>query len=97
MRLDDPRDHAVLPPVEPGANPFAGLGKIAALGIKVAGHHAYHGLSFNVAMDLGPFSRIDPCGYAGLATVDLRVCGVEVSWDEAAQRLAGHLQRVLVR
>ena len=97
VRLDDPRDHAVLPPVAPGANPFAGLGKIAALGIKVAGHHAYHGLSFNVAMDLEPFSRIDPCGYAGLATVDLRVCGVEVSWDEAAQRLAGHLQRVLVR
>ena len=97
VRLDDPRDHAVLPPVEPGANPFAGLGKIAALGIKVAGHHAYHGLSFNVAMDLEPFSRIDPCGYAGLATVDLHACGVEASWDEAAQRLAGHLQRVLVR
>ena len=63
----------------------------------MAGHHAYHGLSFNVAMDLEPFSRIDPCGYAGLATVDLHACGVEVSWDEAAQRLAGHLQRVLVR
>ena len=97
VRLDDPRDHAVLPPVEPGANPFAGLGKIAALGIKVAGHHAYHGLSFNVAMDLEPFSRIDPCGYAGLATVDLRRCGVEVCWDEAAARLAAHLQRRLSR
>ena len=97
VRLDDPRSHAVLPPAAPGADPFAGLGKIAALGIKVSGHHAYHGVSFNVAMDLEPFSRIDPCGYAGLATVDLRACGVEVSWEEAAQRLAGHLQRVLVR
>lgn len=97
VRLDDPASHAVLPPTPPGGDPFAGLGKIAALGIKVSGHCAYHGLSFNVAMDLEPFSRIDPCGYAGLATVDLRRCGVDVSWDEAAARLAAHLQRRLTR
>jgi lipoyl(octanoyl) transferase len=47
--------------------PSAGLGKVAALGIKVSRHCTYHGVALNVAMDLEPFSRIDPCGYAGLA------------------------------
>ena len=70
---------------------FTGLGKIAALGIKVSRHCTYHGLALNVAMDLQPFARINPCGYAGLATVDLSTIGVPTTWDEAAQRLAHHL------
>ena len=45
--------------------------KIAQLGLRVRRGASYHGLSLNVAMDLGPFERIDPCGYAGLKTVDL--------------------------
>jgi lipoyl(octanoyl) transferase len=49
-------------------------------------------VALNVAMELEPFSRIDPCGYAGLRTLDLRGCGVEISWDEAAALLARHLQ-----
>ena len=95
VRLDDPASHAPLAPPGPGGNPFAGLGKIAALGIKVSRHCAYHGLALNVAMDLEPFRRIDPCGYAGLATVDLRHCGVDVSWDEVATRLSARLQALL--
>ena len=95
VRLDDPASHAPLAPPGPGGNPFAGLGKIAALGIKVSRHCAYHGLALNVAMDLEPFRRIDPCGYAGLATVDLRHCGVDVSWDEVAARLSARLQALL--
>lgn len=51
---------------------FTGLGKIAALGIKVSRHCSYHGLALNVAMDLEPFQRIHPCGYLDLATVDMR-------------------------
>lgn len=45
--------------------------KIAALGLRVRHGCTYHGLSLNVAMDLEPFTRIDPCGYRGLQTTDL--------------------------
>ncbi|MBY0467478.1 MAG: lipoyl(octanoyl) transferase LipB, partial [Burkholderiaceae bacterium] len=82
VRLDDPFGHAPLERVPPSErlgvaapNPFRGLGKIAALGIKVSRHFTYHGVALNVAMDLSPFQRIDPCGYAGLATVDLATLG----------------------
>jgi lipoyl(octanoyl) transferase len=75
---------------------FEGLGKIAALGIKVSRNCTYHGLALNVAMDLEPYSRINPCGYAGLQTVDLSTIGVHVGWAEAAdilgQRLASQLE-----
>lgn len=46
--------------------------KIAALGLKVTRGCSYHGVALNVAMDLAPFSRIDPCGYPGLAVTDMR-------------------------
>lgn len=98
VRLADPFDHAALAPVEPSADPFAGLGKIAALGVKVTRHCTYHGLALNVAMDLEPFSRINPCGYAGLRTVDLRSLGVGVDpadTAEVAARLAQRLQTLL--
>jgi len=88
VRLDDPFSHAALiGPALPG-DPFKGLGKISALGIKVSRHCTYHGAALNVAMDLEPFTRINPCGYAGLKTVDLSTIGVETTWDEAAQVLA---------
>ena len=70
---------------------FTGLGKIAALGIKVSRHCTYHGVALNVAMDLEPFSRINPCGYAGLQTVDLSTIGVSVTWQEAADVLSQKL------
>ena len=70
---------------------FAGLGKIAALGIKVSRHCTYHGVALNVAMDLEPFSRINPCGYAGLQTVDLSTIGVSVDWQAAADVLSRKL------
>ena len=93
VRLDDPFGHAVLAPAS--VDPFRGLGKIAALGIKVSQHRSYHGLALNVDMDLAPFERINPCGYAGLQTVDLRSLGVAATWDDTAAALAGHLQRRL--
>ena len=70
---------------------FAGLGKIAALGIKVSRNCSYHGLALNVAMDLEPFSRINPCGYAALRTVDLSTIGVSVELREAADILSRKL------
>lgn len=91
VRLDDPFSHAALTGPFSPADPFRGLGKIAALGIKVARHGTYHGVSFNVAMDLEPFSRINPCGYAGLRTVDLSTIGVYIPWEEAAHVLSQKL------
>ena len=91
VRLDDPFSHAALVgPLHP-QDPFRGLGKISALGIKVSRHCSYHGLAFNVAMDLEPFDRINPCGYVGLKTVDLSTIGVQTTWNEAAQVLAKQL------
>jgi lipoyl(octanoyl) transferase len=48
-------------------------------------------VAFNVALDLSPFSGINPCGYAGLQTIDLATLGVSTDWATAAQRLAERL------
>lgn len=91
VRLADPRGHARLQAPADPADRFAGLGKIAALGIKVSNHCTYHGLALNVHMDLAPFGRIDPCGYPGLATVDLATLGVHAGWGSVAERLGDRL------
>lgn len=84
-------------PTGPQLDRFTGLGKIAALGIKVSQQGTYHGVSLNVAMDLEPFQRINPCGYAGLRTVDLATLGISVEPEAVAcaltQRLLSHLSR----
>jgi lipoyl(octanoyl) transferase len=70
--------------------------KIAALGLKVRGNGCtYHGVSLNVAMDLAPFSWINPCGYSGLATVDMRSMGADLPLAEVQQALARELVRQL--
>jgi lipoyl(octanoyl) transferase len=52
--------------------------KLAAVGLRVKRHCSYHGLAVNVAMDLTPFERINPCGYEGLEVTDLRsLCGMD--------------------
>lgn len=79
------------------AAPFTGLAKIAALGIKVAHGCSTHGVSLNVAMDLTPFSLINPCGYAGLAAIDLATLGAAADCNEAAHRLGQRLQAHLTR
>ncbi len=95
VRPADPGGHAAaVGPVEPG-NAFKGLAKIAALGIKVNRHCTFHGLALNVAMDLEPFQRINPCGYEGLATTSLDKLGVFTDWPTAASRLAERLSAQL--
>jgi lipoyl(octanoyl) transferase len=91
VRLDDPFSHAALVGPASASDPFRGLGKISALGIKVSRHCTYHGAALNVAMDLQPFERINPCGYVGLKTVDLFTIGVQTTWEEAARVLAAEL------
>lgn len=49
--------------------------KLAAVGLRIRHGCSYHGLSLNVAMDLEPFSRINPCGYPGLAVTQLQALG----------------------
>ena len=95
VRLNDPFAHAALTQPADPRDPFKGLGKISALGIKVSRHCTYHGVSLNVAMDLSPFARINPCGYAGLRTVDLACLGVPVVSEEVAVVLAEQLLRRL--
>lgn len=95
VRLADPSGHARLPAAGAGNDRFDGLGKIAALGIKVSNHCCYHGIALNVAMDLKPFARINPCGYAGLATIDLATLGVATTWDAVARQLAARLTELL--
>jgi len=66
--------------------------KIAALGLKIRGNGCtYHGVALNVAMDLTPFTWINPCGYEGLATVDMQTLGVHVALAEVQQTLATSL------
>lgn len=92
VRLDDPFAHAMLPKGDAKHPDFTGLGKIAALGIKVSKGCTYHGLSLNVAMDLQPFEVINPCGYAGLRTVDLASFGVSTTTEQVFALLASKLQ-----
>jgi len=104
VRLDDPSGHTPLAQrpqragdsLTKGEQPdFTGLGKVAALGIKVARNCTYHGVALNVGMDLEPFSRINPCGYERLQTVDLSTIGVQVSWMDAADILSQKLDAYL--
>jgi lipoyl(octanoyl) transferase len=101
VRLDDPGSHALLAqrPMKDAASnahpDFTGLGKIAALGIKVSRNCTYHGVALNVAMDLSHYANINPCGYTGLQTVDLSTIGVSVGWAEAADLLSHKLSTYL--
>ncbi len=61
--------------------------KIAALGLRVRHGCSYHGLALNVALDLEPFNRINPCGYPGLAVTQLRSLGITDDIDIVAERL----------
>ena len=65
--------------------------KIAALGLRVSRGKTYHGLSLNVQMDLEPFTRINPCGYAGLEVIQCRDLGI----TETSMELAGELALLL--
>jgi lipoyl(octanoyl) transferase len=83
------------PGIYMAGGPWQGA-KIAALGLKVRGNGCtYHGVSLNVAMDLAPFSWINPCGYEGLATVDMKTVGVEAVLADVQSALAHNLTVLL--
>jgi lipoyl(octanoyl) transferase len=69
--------------------------KIASLGLRVRHGRSYHGVALNVAMDLAPFGRINPCGYQGLAVTQLADLGIPLDLEHAGLALAHSLAREL--
>ncbi len=69
--------------------------KVAALGLRVRRGRSYHGLALNIDNELEPFTRINPCGHAGLETTRLRDLGVDTPLDRLEDELAAHLRRAL--
>jgi len=69
--------------------------KIASLGLRVRRGCSYHGLSLNVAMDLAPFRRINPCGYQGLEVTQLAELGGPTDTVAVEEALLSHLVRLL--
>jgi lipoyl(octanoyl) transferase len=69
--------------------------KIASLGLRVKRGACYHGVSFNVDMDLTPFSHINPCGYPGLEVIDLRTLGVNDDMSVIKQQFITEFQQLM--
>ncbi len=67
---------------------YAGVRKLASLGLRVRRGCSYHGLALNVDMDLEPFRRINPCGVAGLEMTQLADFGVKARVEDVADELA---------
>ena len=65
--------------------------KVAALGLRIRDGRCYHGLAFNVDMDLSPFHVIDPCGYSGLAVTQARDLGIADGPELLGNKLVHHL------
>ena len=80
-------------PQAPGV--YVDEAKVAALGLRVRRDCCYHGLSLNIDMDLDPFRRINPCGYAGLTVTQLRDLGAPTNAEVVADALVMHLARRL--
>lgn len=76
-------------PEAPGV--YVAGAKIASLGLRIRNGRSFHGLALNVDMDLEPFRRINPCGYAGLAMTQLRDLAGPVDITEVAGRLSEQL------
>ena len=69
--------------------------KIASLGLRIRNGCSFHGLALNVDMDLEPFRRINPCGYAGLAMTQLSDHAEQIEFSEVSARLRAQLVRHL--
>jgi lipoyl(octanoyl) transferase len=65
--------------------------KIASVGLRIRRGASYHGMALNVDVDLEPFSRINPCGFADLQVTDLRTLGVEYDLPAVRRKLLPHL------
>jgi lipoyl(octanoyl) transferase len=90
--------HDIVAACRPGApGVYVEDRKLASVGLRIRRGGSYHGLALNVAMDLEPFSRINPCGYAGLAMTQLAQLGGPATVERAAFELAPLLLARLAR
>lgn len=87
--LKDYQIEAYAKPDAPGV--YVSDSKIASLGLRVRRGCSFHGLALNLAMDLEPFLRINPCGYAGMEMTQLGMLAENLDQDEATERLLNHL------
>ena len=69
--------------------------KLASVGLRIRRGASFHGMALNVDVDLEPFTRINPCGYAELEMTDLHRLGIELPLDETADKLLPHFLRHL--
>lgn len=88
--LEDHHISAGLIPTAPGV--YVGNKKLASLGLRVKKGYSYHGLSLNVAMDLSPFTAIDPCGYQGLEMTQLS----ELGFSQTLEAVAAQVSQCLI-
>ncbi|BCO32829.1 octanoyltransferase [Thiohalobacter sp. COW1] len=72
---------------------YVEAGKIAALGLRIKRGGSYHGLAFNLDMDLEPFSRINPCGHPGMAVTQLKNLGISHDIHRVAADLVSQITR----
>ncbi len=94
--IDFLSDYEIVGDRQPGApGVYVDGAKIAALGLRIRNKISYHGLSFNVGLDLEPFSWIDPCGYEELAVTSLHQLGINLSLEEVAQKIPHFLAKNL--
>lgn len=84
---------AIAKPEAPGV--YVDDDKLASVGLRIRRGCSFHGMSLNVDIDLEPFSRINPCGYAELQMTDLHRLGIDLSLEQAAEKFLPHLLRHL--
>ena len=77
-------------PDAPGV--YVGDAKVASLGLRVRRGCTFHGLALNVDMDLTPFLRINPCGYAGMPMVDVHTLDSSATFEVTQWDLLAHLK-----
>jgi lipoyl(octanoyl) transferase len=94
--IDLLRDYHISASTQCGApGVYVSEAKIASLGLRIKRGCSYHGLSLNIAMDLEPFQRINPCGYADLKVIQISDFCPSISLPEIIPRLVAHLARIL--
>ena len=96
--IDTLAGYGIVAATRPGApGVYVSDAKIASLGIRVRRGASYHGLALNVAMDLAPFGRINPCGHEGLAMTQLAALGGPAEMSRVAADVLTELQPLLSR
>jgi len=94
--VDLAADHnvtAVAKPEAPGV--YVGGDKLASVGLRIRRGSSFHGMALNVDIDLEPFTRINPCGYAELEMTDLHRLGIDLQLESASAEFLAHFLRHL--